>query len=201
MPTRRELAPGVVVVDDFLSDEECAELRAVAEAKGFEDAPITTARGFVMRKDIRNNDRAIVDDEDRAEMLWQRLRPFAFDVDGRHAIGVNERFRFYRYTAGQRFNWHYDGWYETPDGLRRSFVTFMVYLNDGCQGGETRIVVHGLSAAERLLDGVEEPIIDVVPRTGMALLFLHQLRHTGAEVTDGVKIVLRSDVMYEMTSR
>jgi hypothetical protein len=38
--------------------------------------------------------------------------------------------------------------------------------------------------------------IDVVPRTGMALLFQHRVWHEGCEVTSGVKYVLRSDVMY-----
>lgn len=48
-----------------------------------------------------------------------------------------------------------------------------------------------------MFDG-DDPVIDVVPKEGMALLFLHQLRHTGAEVHSGVKYVLRSDVMYSL---
>lgn len=55
----------------------------------------------------------------------------------------------------------------------------MVYLNEGYEGGATRF-----EAAK------------VMGKAGMALLFQHGLIHEGAEVTQGVKYVLRSDVMY-----
>lgn len=198
-PRSRTLAPGIVVVDDLLSHAECEEWRSLADAVGWQDAPITTGGGFVMRKDVRNNDRVIVDDADRAAFLWSRLQPFAFDVAGRSPTGLNERLRFYRYGPGQKFDWHYDGCYETPDGRSRSWVTFMVYLNDGAVGGETRIqVANDGDALARLFESGVDPIVDIVPRTGMGLMFLHQLRHTGAEVRQGSKYVVRSDVMYSM---
>lgn len=195
----RTLAPGVVVIEGLLTPAECDDWRAFADGHGYEDAPITTGSGFKMRKDIRNNDRAMVDDKGRADLLWSRVAPACFDVAGRRAVGLNERLRFYRYTAGQKFDWHYDGCYERPDGKERSFLTFMVYLNDGCRGGETRIVIaEDGPAAQRLFERGDDPVIDVAPKIGMGLLFLHQLRHTGAEVTAGTKYVVRSDVMYSM---
>jgi hypothetical protein len=42
--------------------------------------------------------------------------------------------------------------------------------------------------------------VEVVPRTGMALLFQHALVHEGCVVTHGVKYALRSDVMYRRTA-
>ena len=57
----------------------------------------------------------------------------------------------------------------------------MVYLNEGFAGGETRF---------------HDYEVDVVPRTGMALLFQHRVLHEGCVVTTGTKYVLRSDVMY-----
>ena len=95
-----------------------------------------------------------------------------------HARGLNERFRFYRYGPGQRFAPHVDGAYERTNG-ERSRLTFMIYLNEGYQGGETRFGWHTITG-----------------RTGMALWFDHRLRHEGAELIEGVKYVLRSDVMY-----
>ena len=50
-------------------------------------------------------------------------------------VGLNERLRLYRYDVGQQFDWHMDGYYERDNG-DRSFFTFMVYLNDGFEGGE-----------------------------------------------------------------
>jgi len=38
--------------------------------------------------------------------------------------------------------------------------------------------------------------LSIRPKTGTLLIFTHDLYHEGAEVTAGVKNVLRSDVMY-----
>lgn len=174
-----ELADGVYLIPDLLSGEECRELIAFTEGVGYEAAPITTIRGFEMRPDIRNNTRVIVDDVGRAGVLWERSRvEIPRFVAGRQAIGLNERFRFYRYEPGQRFAPHRDGAYRRDDG-ETSLLTFLAYLNEGFQGGET--IVEGLP---------------ITPRLGMALMFEHQLLHEGAAVTSGRKYVLRSDVMF-----
>jgi len=62
---------------------------------------------------------------------------------------------------------------------KESFLTFMVYLNDGFEGGSTDF-------------GWES----VQPVQGRALVFPHRLRHRGAVVGAGVKYVLRTDVLY-----
>lgn len=91
----RVLAPGIVTIDGFFDVATCRRFVDVAEAAGFEDAPITTGRG---------------------------------------------------------------------------------------DGGATV-----LDVGER---------IAVEPIRGRALLFLHQLRHTGAEVIAGQKDVVRTDAMF-----
>jgi prolyl 4-hydroxylase len=174
-----EVAEGIFTVPDLLTPEECREYIALTEAIGYTAAPITTAGGFKMRPEIRNNTRVIVDDADRAAELWGRLRdhvpPF---LRGRQAIGLNERFRFYRYDPGERFAPHRDGSYRRENG-EESLLTFMVYLSEGFDGGETAF-----------------PGASVTPKIGMALLFEHQILHEGAAVTRGRKYVLRSDVMF-----
>jgi prolyl 4-hydroxylase len=169
-------------VPDLLAPDECSSLIARIEGVGCTPAPITTARGFVMRPDIRNNTRATFDDHALAAMLFARVRPHVPEVMccGMCAIGANERFRCYRYEAGQRFAPHCDGAF-IRDNDEESLLTLMVYLNDGFTGGETRFLEW-----DRI----------VVPRAGMALLFQHRLLHEGAPVLAGVKYVLRSDVMY-----
>ena len=74
--TRRWLARDIGVIADFLSAEECDALIAFGEDLGFEDAPVSTYEGPVMMKDLRNNDRVMLDDHDRARELWERARPF-----------------------------------------------------------------------------------------------------------------------------
>ncbi|SIO64991.1 Predicted 2-oxoglutarate-and Fe(II)-dependent dioxygenase YbiX [Singulisphaera sp. GP187] len=173
------VAEGIFTVPDLLTLQECQAYIALTEREGYQAAPITTASGFAMRPDIRNNTRVIVDDAARADDLWRRVRdriPRFFQ--GRQAIGLNERFRFYRYDPGERFAAHRDGPYRRENG-EKSLLTFMIYLSEGFTGGETVF---------------QE--VSVTPQLGMALIFEHQLIHEGAAVTSGRKYVLRSDVMY-----
>jgi hypothetical protein len=174
-----EVADGVFVVQELLSPEECRELIELTDATGREAAPITTASGFVLRPDIRNNTRVILDDPDRAEALWLRVcddvRTF---LRGRQAIGLNERLRFYQSDPCERFAPHRDGAYHRDDG-ESSLLTLLAYLNEGFSGGAT------------IAEG--PPIL---PRRGMALIIEHQLLHEGAALTRGREYVLGSDVMY-----
>jgi len=173
------LADGIFTVAGVLTPDECREFIAFTEAKGYEAAPITTAGGFALRPDIRNNTRVIVDDAGRAAALWGRLREHVpLFLRGRQAIGLNERFRFYRYDPGERFALHRDGAFRRENG-EESQLTLMVYLNEGFGGGDTVFV-----------DAT------VTPKLGMALIFEHQLLHEGTAVTSGRKYVLRTDVMY-----
>src|SRR5262245_33222544 len=100
----------VFVVRGFLTPVECERHVAASEAAGFGDAPINTFAGQVVNKAMRNNERVMVDDPALAAGLWGRLRPFVPPRRGGwEALGLNERFRFYRYDPGQRFDWHFDG--------------------------------------------------------------------------------------------
>lgn len=174
-----QISQSIFTVHDFFTPDECAEYIDMTENIGYTDAPITTSWGPQLRPEVRNNTRVMVDDEARAESIWERAGEFVADWDENWSpIGLNERFRFYRYEIGQQFNWHYDGCFERDNG-ERSWLTFMVYLNSDFEGGQT-VFEH----------------TSVAPKTGMALFFVHQLRHKGQAVTSGRKYVLRSDVMY-----
>lgn len=185
---REEIIPDrIYTITDFLSREECQHFIGVSEGEGYDAATITTAQGAIYRPDIRNNDRVIHDDFVLAANLWSRVAPFVpSPFIGRVAIGLNERFRFYRYDVGQTFAPHYDGRFRRDNG-EESQVTFMVYLNDDFLGGETRF---------------ELPLpygnLNIVPKQGMALLFYHRMLHEGAPVLQGRKYVLRTDVMYDL---
>ncbi|MCE9561912.1 MAG: 2OG-Fe(II) oxygenase [Planctomycetes bacterium] len=172
------------VVHDFLSPEECARYIARTEGVGYDDAPITSMSGPVMRKDIRNNDRVMIDDPKLAADIWERLKPF-FPEWARFwiPVGLNERFRFYRYDPGQQFDWHFDGRYERSPTEHSAF-TFMIYLNGGIAGGATEF--RGMTGKH---------VLQVQPEAGKALVFPHKILHRGAPVEDGRKYVMRTDVM------
>ncbi len=178
------IASGVYTSPDVLTPAECDELITVTEAEGYTAAPITTMRGPMLRPDVRNNKRYMVDDPATAARLWAKVEYHIPPVvGGWRAVGLNERLRFYRYDVGEYFAPHLDGYYQRDNG-ECSHLTFMIYLNDDFEGGAT--VFSG---------------IGVKPRRGMALVFIHELLHEGAPVTKGRKYVLRSDVMFNPAGR
>lgn len=173
--------PLAFTVDDVLTPAECAALIDRIESLGPAAAPITTSAGFVMRPDIRNNERVMFDDPALAKDLFDRIATrVPSPLCDLRPVGANERFRCYRYLPGQRFAPHYDGAFERSD-IERSLLTYIVYLNEGFEGGETGFLDYDVTA---------------IPRTGSALLFQHHMLHEGVSVRAGTKYVLRSDVMY-----
>jgi len=188
---RRETltSDAIFVLHDFLTPEECAAFIRVSEQSGYDDAPITTAAGFLMRKDIRNNDRLMVDDPELAQKLFERAKPGLVEKWFQwHLLGFNERWRYYRYKPGQRFAPHTDGSYFRPNGDVSQF-TFMIYLNDDFEGGQTAFELP--LAKSRLM---------VQPERGKALVFYHRQVHEGCPVESGCKYVLRTDIMYTTTT-
>jgi hypothetical protein len=170
---------GIFTIAGVLSSEECRAHVAWSESLGYDTAPVSLAAGAVVRPDIRNNARVMVDSPERAAEIWSRIAAdVPASVGGRRAVGLNERLRFYRYGPGQRFAPHTDGCHRRANG-EESFFTLMIYLNGGARGGETRF-----------------ENVSITPEPGLALIFDHYLLHEGAPVLEGQKYVLRSDVMY-----
>ncbi len=174
-----EYSGSIFVVRNAMSSDLCEELIAMSEERGYGEAPITTARGPVLNKDMRNNNRVIVDSFDLADQLWPLVADYIPEMwHMRKKIGLNERFRFYRYDPGEQFDWHYDGYFRR-DNDEKSQFTCMFYLNDNFEGGTTDFAN-----------------CSVVPGRGDALLFYHHQSHRGAPVLSGRKYVIRTDVMY-----
>ena len=168
-------------IKNFLSAHQCEELILLSENIGYNEAEVGFSSGARMAKNIRNNYRVLYEDERLANRLWDKLREFCpSEMDDYHAVGLNEQFRFYKYELDQRFKRHLDGRYKRND-QEESRITFMIYLNDEFEGGETAF------------DNVT-----IVPATGDALCFIHEQKHEGCPVTSGIKYALRSDVMYRM---
>ena len=179
MTARYPIAPGIYTIKEFLSARECSEQIAKSEQSGYQPATFGGPDQTQTRMPgYRNNFRVLFQDDALAEEFWRRSRDIVPRVvEGHETIGVSERFRFYRYDRGQFFGRHPDGPTRRSNG-ERSRLTLIVYLNDDFEGGET-IFDH----------------TTIEPTTGMALLFIHGLMHEGAEVLEGRKYVLRTEVM------
>ncbi len=187
--TVEELDPGkVLLLHDFLTGDESASLVRRSENCIYEPGTVAD----VVLEDVRNNERVLLDDVALAADLFRRAEPFLpAELDGHRLVGFNERWRFYRYQPGQTFKPHRDGSYFRVSSFEESQMTFMIYLNDGMAGGETRF----FADMEQAFRGC--PYLSVKPKEGMALVFLHQIWHEGAVVRSGRKYVLRTDVMYQ----
>lgn len=174
----------VFVVRGFMSDEECDSLIGQSELRGYEAATLSMGDGGMLMTDFRDNARLIVDSPAMAERYFDRIEALLPALGGRRPLGLNERFRFYRYDPGQTFAPHQDYPYERSPS-EASALTLMVYLTDDFTGGSTDFYHED-----------ETLRLSVKPERGMALLFRHELLHAGTRVEQGRKYVLRTDVMY-----
>lgn len=101
-----------------------------------------------------------------------------------------------RYEKGQQFARHYDGYeygsMQYTGGkptAPQPRLTFLVYLNSGFEGGATRF-----------FNSKGTELLAVTPTTGTALIYTQRMLHEGSVVQNGVKYVLRSDVLYGQSS-
>ena len=184
------------IVDNVITAADAARL--IELAAGARD-PYTGEQGYrwadlngEMRRDHRKSDRVIIDaPPELARELFARLRSglpeTTTDAKGARwrLAGLNPYLRVLRYRPGDFFLGHPDGYYPRQYTNRRSFMTVLLYLNEGYQSGFTTIY----DSAGRALP--------VAPRTGMALVHHHRVWHEVPMLREGVKHVIRTDVMYE----
>ncbi len=131
------LNPEIFLIENFFSDEECNRFLKQFENQKFEEAKININGSQIMNKRVRNNDRILFFDEDLAVNLWGKIKEFIPKKLGVYnAIGLNEMFRVYKYSKGQRFKMHIDGSYKRNEN-ECSFFSFLIYLNENFEGGET----------------------------------------------------------------
>lgn len=172
-----------IEVEDLLSEKECDDLIVLAEEGGFEDPTIKTPEGEVVDKTVRNNGRYIFENPEYAAQLFDRFKDQLPErLDDWKLKELNPHMKIYKYSEGQAFRMHKDVPYVAPNN-DRSFLTMLIYLNEGFEGGETFF----------LLDD------SVYPKTGKGVIFQQNVMHAGVEVTEGVKYALRTDVMYEFS--
>ena len=186
-PTLRKLdttQADIYTLDDFLSAKECAQMTALI-GYHLQPSPLSYTPNDA---EFRTSQTC---------MLSHLRSPVAQRVDAKicKTLGIRAEYaegvQAQRYDVGQQFKPHYD--FFTPgthEHLRFAGVrgnrtwTFMVYLNDGMEGGATRFTELGFA---------------VRPKAGMALLWnnLHAdgslnraTMHCGEPVTSGHKLII-----------
>ena len=168
------------LIPRVLEPSECAALIAAAEAAGFERSWFSAQR---------NRHAAL--DEGVAHRVWEGVRDHVpARLRGWRAARCNELLRTYRYEPGESFAKHEDD--SSVVKGETSLLTVLVYLNDGFRGGATRLCKYRAT---------DEGSLDITPVRGAAFVFEHSLLHEGMTPTEGVKYVMRSDVMYRAEDR
>ncbi|CAF1338580.1 unnamed protein product, partial [Didymodactylos carnosus] len=172
---------------------ECQAYIDLTKAKGYIPALTHFGRGVKrLLLHYRNNDRCVIDSIEMASVIWQHVRCYIPEEwnNNYQVVGLNERLRFLRYDAGQKFEAHVDGAYRRKDrSHERSFLTIQVYLNEGFQGGATTFI-----DPEGLNPKVDVPCI---PKQGMVLVFEHCLLHEGSALISGRKYTIGTNVMFK----
>ncbi|WP_317928997.1 2OG-Fe(II) oxygenase [Halioxenophilus sp. WMMB6] len=202
-----EGVPGCYQLLDVLAPGECQGFIQLSERLGYlPDAAVSLPR------EIRHNDNLVwIVDAATDEIIWRRavvavmadLMPF----DGKRPLGINARFRFYRYRPGDYFKPHTDGSWPGSRVIDRrlitnaytdrySLMTFLILLNDDFEGGATRFFVPNRVEEERR-------VVDVRTPAGGVLCFPHGLHpwhctHSSEPIVNGTKYIIRTDVLFEL---
>lgn len=201
--------PGLGLATNVLTPDECKAIIAAGETVTFvPDAPLREDGDISI---LAHNFYWVVDTAFH-DALWSRISPYVpAQVDGRVVRGLNRRFRVYRYVPGAEYRCHIDGaWppsgilpddtyvYDAspPEKKQSSLFTFLIYLNDEFEGGETTFFLP--AAREGTLNAYP-----VRPVMGGVAVFPHgdprlAVLHEGTGVRKGAKYVIRTEIEYDV---
>lgn len=215
-------------VKKLLDARECGKIIEKAEIKGFSPSPPSGGgHGQTPRTGARTSQFYVEDNEKFAGILWDRIKnfvpedlksikqvPYMNSVtqgDEFKPIGVNEHLRVYKYEPGQYILKHDDYrmsrfrhdiandiYYE-----QMSFLTLLVYLNEGFQDGKTLFWTNyatvGTTGHCRFIRDIEftESDLNIEPEMGKAVIHDHMVQHEGESPKKSTKYILRTDIMHE----
>ncbi|OCL08080.1 hypothetical protein AOQ84DRAFT_439812 [Glonium stellatum] len=181
----------VHIISNLLNPEECKSI-----IDQYDPSVIPTSAAYSTRL------RHIFEDEDLARLLWIRLEPFYANTtiaDEEQCTWrptqLNPHFRFCKYAPGDAFAPHVDG-RRLASVNAQSFLTVNIYLNGVARaaGGATRVLDRAGSAVS---EGGFVVLGAVQPEIGAASVFRDSLFHDGEVLREGVKYLLRTDIMFE----
>jgi len=118
-----------------------------------------------------------------AQKLYPKLIPHLPKLENHHLIkNLSPRWYINRYLPGGFFYQHVDGTASYDN--QKSLYTFIIYLNDDFDQGET------------LFYNKQDQIIKrIKPQAGLAIIFPQNILHSGNKVLNGSKYIMRSDLM------
>lgn len=207
-----ENIPGGFVLYNAFSEEECKYLRDNITYNEDVEYKHSTLSGMmnnsnndkqsVQNKNVyRKNLRLQISHQKLADSIFERVKKYfpqnyLLEKDEKEfgpltkgnwlLSHLNPRFRICKYLNEGFFGPHYDGCYVINQDLR-SLYTFMFYLNEEYEGGETAFLDPNDS---------DKTIVAIKPKTGMMIFFPQDVYHEGRAVI-GEKYIFRTDLMFK----
>jgi hypothetical protein len=202
-----------LVFRNVLSEDECRRFIEAIERRGGWENPTRSSK-------VRDCERIVVESDELAQLLLDRLDISQLPSDlaqvtvtrahtarATEELGtegfwgvsrLNPVWRVCKYDEGGHFAPHNDGVVVlSPE--ERSFLTILVYLSSGFDGGATAFMRDDLTLESG--HDASDQIAEVVPEPGLCLVFWQRLLHAGTPVRrpDPAmphKYILRSDVFF-----
>jgi predicted 2-oxoglutarate/Fe(II)-dependent dioxygenase YbiX len=206
--------PGAFHLLGILTLAECQRMIDLTESLGYlQDAAVSLPRS------VRHNHNATwVVDALTGDIIWQRCQPLMSDdkgiFSGKKALGINARFRFYRYQTGDYFKPHTDGAWPGSKVVDRKLLTnaysdrwsqlsFLLFLSDEYEGGHTQFFVEDNNPSQPAQNRHQSRTVNIKTTAGAALCFPHGMHplhcvHGSEEIVSGTKYIIRSDILYEV---
>lgn len=151
--TVEEVVDGVFILHNVLSSNESNRILNVSLEMGYQpDAPVNLGRN------VRRNENCVwIMNNNVNRAIFERVshllpNPIVFEGHSLGGpLGLNRRWRLYKYSPGDFFLQHTDGaWpgsgevdgryiHDMYEGEALSWITFLIYLNDDFEGGGTTI--------------------------------------------------------------
>jgi len=209
-----EGVPGTFQLLNVLSRDECLRFIELTESLGYlPDAAVSLPRSV-----RHNHNTTWVVDEQTDGIIWSRCKDFTCDekgfFDNKQTLGLNARFRFYRYERGDFFKPHTDGAWPGSRATQRllipnaypdrfSQMSVLLFLSDDYEGGATQFWVNKHDSTLPARGHDEAELVSVKTPAGGALCFPHGLHplhclHSSEEISSGVKYIIRTDMLFAL---
>jgi len=209
-----ESVPGAFQLLNVLSLDECERFINATEALEYtQDASVSLPRN------VRHNENLVwVVDNTTHDLIWERCKAFMQDnksiFNGKKPLGLNRRFRFYKYSEGDFFKPHTDGAWPGSSVVNKKLIqnaypdrlsqmTFLILLSEDFEGGETAFYVNKNDPQKPAKRTEDVKIVEVKTPMGGVLCFPHGAHpmhclHGSREIRSSIKYIIRTDVLFEL---
>lgn len=193
----------VWTIPNFFTPQECQNWISFCERSEGLEYTQHNATNYIAQRECYRMQQS--DATDLTEVLFRRLakagiipklmtalQSMQYEFpDGYQPIGFNPNLRLYKYTKGHAFGRHFDG-SNLVESMGMTEITVLIYLSS-CTGGATRFYPPISKRKEQFSSFAFDP------EPGTMLLHVHGdrcLEHEADQVLEGVKYVLRTDIVF-----